>query len=79
LTTQKDRDRFDDLVVRLRELLEVCRAQSVSVLAPMGQEMVYRYQEDLMIATLANMRRLRARLPPLAEDAPGDASDRLPD
>lgn len=79
LTTQAERDRFDDLVVRLRELLEVCRAQSVSVLVPMGQEMVYRFQEDLMIAALANMRRLRGRLPPIADERDGGSGDRQPE
>ncbi|MCB9597853.1 MAG: ABC transporter substrate-binding protein [Sandaracinaceae bacterium] len=71
LTTHADRERFDQLVLRLRELVEVCRKQAVSFLVPMGQEMVYRYQEDLMIDTLADMRRFRARLPPVddARDA----------
>ena len=37
------------------------------MLVPMGQEMSYRYQEDLMIDTLAVLRRFRKSLPPLEE------------
>ncbi len=69
LTTYEQRERFDGIVLRLRELLEVCRKQAASFLVPMGQEMVYRYQEDLMIDTLATMRRFRNRLPPIEEPA----------
>ncbi len=62
-----ERERLFALIRALRELLDVCRRQTVSMLVPMGQEMVYRYQEDLMIDTLAVLRRFRTRLPPLPE------------
>ena len=58
-----ERERLSTLTGRLRDLLEVCRRQTVSMLVPMGQEMVYRYQEDLMIDTLAVLRRFRSLMP----------------
>ncbi|MCA9605461.1 MAG: ABC transporter substrate-binding protein [Myxococcales bacterium] len=75
LTTHEERERFDGIVLSLRGLVEVCRKQAVSFLVPMGQEMVYRYQEDLMIDTLATMRRFRNQLPPLEAptEPPADA------
>ncbi|MBX3268696.1 MAG: hypothetical protein KF729_00455 [Sandaracinaceae bacterium] len=70
LTDTAARERFRGIVQRLSELLEVCREHAVSFLVPMGQEMSYRYQEDLMIDTLAELRRFEKRLPPLAAPAP---------
>lgn len=49
------------VVTDLEALAERCRKQSLSVIAPMGQEMVYRYQETLMHDLLAALRGLRAR------------------
>lgn len=65
LTTAGERGTLDSLIRTLRTLVEVCRKQAVSMLVPMGQEMVYRYQEDLMLDTLSVLHRLRKRLPEL--------------
>lgn len=65
LTAVDEREAFDALIARLHGLLETCRAQASSMLVPMGQEMSYRYQEDLMIDTLAVLKRFRKSLPPL--------------
>ena len=44
-------------VIRSLEVLELrCRSQSLSVLVPMGGEMAYRYQEQLILATIAVLR-----------------------
>lgn len=52
---------LEAVVSDLEALAERCRSQSLSVIAPMGQEMVYRYQETLMHDLLAALRALRAR------------------
>lgn len=62
LTDESQRATLDQLIERLRALVAVCRKQAGSMLVPMGQEMVYRYQEDLMIETLAVLRRFRSRI-----------------
>ena len=41
---------------RLEQLSERSRRYSLSMLVPMGQEMAYRYQEELMHQTLAVLR-----------------------
>lgn len=46
---------LEALAVRVRE-------QSLSMVAPMGQEMVYRYQEDLVVETIAALRTFRGRV-----------------
>ena len=78
LTEPQERESFGALIDRLHGLLEKCRKQASSMLVPMGQEMSYRYQEDLMIDTLAVLRRFRKSLPPLEEmEAPAeDATER---
>ncbi len=62
LTTERERAQLSELIVRQRELIERCRKDAASRLVPMGGEMVYRYQEDLMIETLAVVRRFEQRL-----------------
>jgi hypothetical protein len=49
---------------RLATLSERCRRQSQSVLVPMGQEMGYRYQEELIADLLHALRSFRDRLEP---------------
>jgi len=43
---------------RLEALYGRCRAQSLSIFVPMGAEMAYRYQENLMIDLLRALRRV---------------------
>jgi len=69
LTRPEERASLDALIGRLHDLLETCRKQASSMLVPMGQEMSYRYQEDLMIDTLAVLRRFRKSLPRVEEPA----------
>ena len=56
------RARIDALIARLAALAEDCRRQSLSVFAPMGEEMSYRYQETLISDLLHALRSLRERL-----------------
>jgi hypothetical protein len=63
LATEGERARLDATIRRLDELLSRCREHAVSMLVPMGQEMVYRYQESLILELLAVLRGLRRRLP----------------
>lgn len=57
------RAQIDDLILRLLELSEKCRQQSLSVLVPMGEEMAYRYQETLIADLLRALRLHQQRLP----------------
>ncbi len=52
---------LDGIVDRLEELAARSRRYSLSALVPMGQEMAYRYQEDLTYRTIAVLREFRAR------------------
>lgn len=61
LTDDEERARLADLITRQRELIDKCRRLGGSFLVPMGGEMVYRYQEDLMDETLAVVRRFQRR------------------
>lgn len=49
------------LIPALEALGERCRRESLSLLVPMGQEMAYRYQEDLIHKALAVLREFRRR------------------
>ncbi|MBI5481505.1 MAG: hypothetical protein HY906_21790 [Deltaproteobacteria bacterium] len=49
------------LIPALEALHERCRRESLSLLVPMGQEMAYRYQEDLIHKALAVLRDFRRR------------------
>jgi hypothetical protein len=60
------RARIDDLTTRLAALADRCRRQSLSVLVPMGEEMSYRYQENLISDLITALRLYRDRLPPAA-------------
>lgn len=62
LIEASERAALDGLIARLRELVADCRKQAVSMLVPMGQEMVYRYQESLMLETIAVLQRFRRSL-----------------
>lgn len=62
LTSEEEQKLFADLIARQRALIDKCRRQGGSFLVPMGGEMVYRYQEDLMDETLAVMRRFQRRM-----------------
>jgi TRAP-type uncharacterized transport system substrate-binding protein len=55
-------DRVARLIADLEKLAARCRRQSLSVLVPMGQEMAYRYQEDLVRQTLGELRAYRDRV-----------------
>lgn len=61
LAEEDARAKLADLVGRLDRLLERCRDYATSMLVPMGQEMVYRYQESLIVELLASLRRLQRR------------------
>lgn len=51
----------DRVIVALQELAERSRRLSLSVLVPMGGEMAYRYQENLIHETIAVLRGFRER------------------
>ena len=50
------RSGVESLIRRLETLAARSRSQSLSVLVPMGQEMAYRYQEEIIYETLAVLR-----------------------
>ncbi|MCC6750482.1 MAG: hypothetical protein IT371_22650 [Deltaproteobacteria bacterium] len=52
---------------RIERLAARCRRQSLSILVPMGQEMAYRYQEQLMQQMLAALRSVLGRSAPCAD------------
>ena len=60
--TLEMRARIDDLILQLEQLAGRCRRQSLSMLAPMGQEMNYRYQEGLVAEWLHALRQFREKL-----------------
>jgi hypothetical protein len=62
--TSEVRAQQDTTMEQLVALSEQCRRQSLSMLVPMGQEMVYRYQEALMADLLYALRAFRERLGP---------------
>ncbi len=49
------------LIPALEALGERCRRESLSMLVPMGQEMAYRYQEELIHQTLSALRAFQGR------------------
>jgi TRAP-type uncharacterized transport system substrate-binding protein len=53
---------IDALISGLEDLNSRCRNQSQSLLVPMGGEMSYRYQEDLISTRLASLRMYREKL-----------------
>ena len=55
------RAELDDLIATFEDLSALCRRQSQSVVSDMGQEMPYRYQENLMAVMLEALRSYRAR------------------
>jgi hypothetical protein len=57
------------VVTELEALSERSRRYSLSVLVPMGQEMAYRYQEELIHQTLAALRELQRRATSVAVTA----------
>jgi TRAP-type uncharacterized transport system substrate-binding protein len=61
--TPQARAEIDRLMTRLGALADRCRKQSLSVLAPMGEEMSYRYQETLISDLITALRLYRDRLP----------------
>ncbi len=50
------RGSLESLIARFEALAARSRRQSLSVLVPMGQEMAYRYQEEIVYATLSVLR-----------------------
>jgi TRAP-type uncharacterized transport system substrate-binding protein len=56
LTDENVRKGVESLITRLEALAARSRRQSLSVLVPMGQEMAYRYQEEIIYETLAVLR-----------------------
>ncbi len=66
--TRKDvKDTVLSLIAQLETLAARSRRQSLSVLVPMGQEMAYRYQEEIIYQTLAVLRDFVRRAEPQAE------------
>jgi len=56
------RDRLDAIIARLASLEARCRKQSQSMLVPMGAEMAYRYQEEIIRKNIVALKAYRARL-----------------
>ena len=61
LTDEAGRQRLADVIARLNVLLGLCRGYATSFLVPMGQEMVYRYQENLILELIAVLRQFQRR------------------
>jgi len=61
LGDEKVKEGIDSLIARFEALAARSRRQSLSVLVPMGQEMAYRYQEEIIYETLAVLRDFVAR------------------
>lgn len=59
--TPEARAQVDAAIEQLDALAQRCRRQSLSILVPMGQEMNYRYQEQLIAELLHALRQFRAR------------------
>jgi len=57
-----ERRRLDGIVTDLKGLLQRCRKHSTSMLVPMGQEMAYRYQENIIIDWLAALQDFRRKI-----------------
>ena len=57
------RARIDELTLRLRALSDKCRRQSLSIVVPMGAEILYRYQEALIADRLRALKHCRERSP----------------
>lgn len=57
----------DDIIAQTEDLRRWVRKLSLSMVAPMGAELFYRYQENLIHHTLAVLRGLRDRLRAVAE------------
>ena len=60
--TPEGRAELDAIVSELEQLSRRCRRQSLSMMVPMGQEMMYRYQEGLIADWLQALRNYRAGL-----------------
>src|SRR5205085_11128658 len=56
LADEKVKLGIESLIARLEALAARSRRQSLSALVPMGQEMAYRYQEEIIYETLAVLR-----------------------
>jgi hypothetical protein len=56
------RAELSDLIATFEGLRALCREQSLSIVSDMGQEMPYRYQEDLMTNIIVALRSFRARV-----------------
>jgi TRAP-type uncharacterized transport system substrate-binding protein len=61
LADEKVKSNVESLIARFEALAARSRRQSLSVLVPMGQEMAYRYQEEIIYETLAVLRDFLAR------------------
>lgn len=57
------RSAVDAINAKLTGLLQRCRKQALSMLVPMGEEMMYRYQESLMADLMHALKTFRSRLP----------------
>jgi hypothetical protein len=54
---------LDSLITRLTEIELRCRTQSQSMLVPMGSEMAYRYQEEIISNNLIALKLYRRKFP----------------
>lgn len=59
--TLDQRKALDSLIARLAEVEARCRTQSQSMLVPMGTEMAYRYQEEIISNNLIALKAYRAK------------------
>jgi TRAP-type uncharacterized transport system substrate-binding protein len=62
LIDERERADLEALIGRLNALVARTRKYAMSMLVPMGQEMVYRYQEHLMLELIAILRRFQQRM-----------------
>ncbi|MBP7585156.1 MAG: hypothetical protein KBA61_14035, partial [Spirochaetes bacterium] len=56
------RERLDAIIGHLASIEARCRKQSQSMLVPMGAEMAYRYQEEIIRKNIVALKAYRARL-----------------
>lgn len=60
--TEPGLGRLNAIIARLEEVVSRCRKQSQSMLVPMGAEMAYRYQEELISKNLMALKVYRSKI-----------------
>ena len=67
--------KLDALIVEIKAMIEQVQRSARAIIVPMGREMAYRYQEDIMKETLAALLSFRGRISARAPQAKGEAEE----